>query len=451
MTRQEQDQINYMAPFISMVFLFFIVGFLTTANGQFQGPLKAVFLRDAGDLKNTFATLISFSWFLAYPLTGGIGSSWATKFGYKGTLIRALLVMIAGLGVFFLSSWFTVKFPDASVHISTAHVPVGFFIFLIGSFVVGAAVTILQVVINPYLTACTVKGTQPVQRLNIGGSANSIGTTVAPFFVAGIVFGGLSMEEVQVRQLMIPFLALMGVVAVIAFLLTKLSLPDIHGTKADVGEKLEKSVWSFSHLTLGVIAIFFYVGVEVAIGANINLYAEDLLKAGREFSFFGKTDLSIFGVNFSIPALMATLYWGGMLIGRLVSSSLSTISPRIQLTTTAVLATLFTSIAIVLNNPWILVIVGLFHSVMWGAIFTLSVSKLGKYTSVASGVFMIGVVGGAIIPLLQGILADSLNNTVTALGDAIGGWRWTWFVVIAGELFILYYALLGSKVKQSAE
>jgi FHS family L-fucose permease-like MFS transporter len=92
-------------------------------------------------------------------------------------------------------------------------------------------------------------------------------------------------------------------------------------------------------------------------------------------------------------------------------------------------------LAIVFDNPWLLVAVGLFHSIMWGAIFTLSVNGLGKYTSVASGVFMIGVVGGAIIPLLQGMLADMYS-----------GWHWTWIIVLAGELFILYYARFGSRI-----
>ena len=435
-----QKQLNYVGPFITMVFLFFIVGFLTTANTQFQGPLKEAFLEGVGDLKNTFATLITFSWFLAYPLCGGIGSKWTTKYGYKGTLIRSLFIMIFGLGFFFLSSWFTVKFPSANINMGTNVVPFGFFIFLIGSFVVGASATIMQVVINPYLTACYVKGTQPIQRLAIGGSANSIGTTIAPFFVTGIVFGGLAMENVQVEQLMIPFFSLMVIMAIVVFILFRLSLPDIEGTKAEVNEKLEKSVWSFSHLTLGVIAIFFYVGVEVCIGANINLYAIDHEVIHGQFSFFGNSSLTLFGINFAIPALMATLYWGGMLIGRLFGSSLSTVPPRAQLVLTTVMATIFTSLAIIFNNPWFLVAVGLFHSIMWGAIFTLSVAKLGKYTSVASGVFMIGVFGGAVFPLLQGALADIL-----------GGWRWSWFLVIVGEIYMLYYALFGSRIKQSEE
>lgn len=414
--KQQETQTNYIGPFLTMVFLFFIVGFLTTANTQFQGPLKETFLSEVGELKNTFATLITFSWFLAYPICGGLGATWINKHGYKGTLIRGLGLMIIGLGLFFISSYFTVHYPEADWQIGNNTVPYGFLIFLLGSFVVGASATVLQVVINPYLTACSVKGTQAIQRLAIGGSANSVGTTLAPYFVTGIVFGGLSMEEIRIEQLMLPFFVLMIIIALIVFLLTRLSLPNIQGTKAEKGEKLERSVWSFRHLTLGVVAIFFYVGVEVCIGANINLYAIEM--------------------NHHSPALLATLYWGGMLVGRLVGSSLSKISPRVQLTVTTIAAGVLSLMAILFNSPWLLAAVGLFHSIMWGAIFTLSIAHLGKYTSIASGVFMIGVVGGAILPLFQGILADLL-----------GSWQWSWNIVLFGEMFMLYYALIGSKVR----
>jgi len=418
-TYASPKQVNYLIPFITLVILFFFVGFLTTANGQFQGPLKAAFLSGAGDLKNTFATLISFSWFMAYPLTGGLASSWVNKYGYKRTLLQGLVILILGLGIFWSSSRYTVQFPESSVQIASATIPTGYFIFLLGSFVVGAAATILQVVINPYLSSCDVKGTQPVQRMSIGGSSNSIGTTVAPFFVTGIVFGGAAMEDVQVSQLQVPFICLMGVIALVTIVLSRMSLPDIQGTRTEGGEKLERSIWSFRHLTLGVIAIFFYVGVEVCIGANINLYAGQL----------GKADVT----------LMATLYWGGMLVGRLISGSLNKISAAVQLSFTALIATLLVMAAMLINEPWLLVAVGLFHSVMWGAIFALSVNKLGKYTSIASGVFMIGVIGGALMPLLQGMMADTLE----------GVWRWTWVIVLVGEIYILYYGLSGCKVRKS--
>lgn len=438
---KNEKQVNYLAPFITLVILFFFVGFLTTANGQFQGPLKAVFLSQAGELKNTLATLISFVWFLAYPLTGGIGASWVTKYGYKRTLVQALIVLTAGLLIFWMSAAFTTAYPDAGFRVASAVIPWGFVIFLVGSYVAAAAATILQVVINPYLTACDVKNTQPVQRLNIGGSANSLGTTIAPFFVTGIVFGGLSMEDLEISQIQSSFLVLVAVFLLVTLALTKMRLPDIAGTKAGEGEKLEKSVWSFRHLTLGIVAIFFYVGVEVCVGQNINLYASELEKTGRTLSFFGMGSLTLFGINFAIPALMATLYWGGMLVGRIISSSIRTVTPQAQLSVVAVFALLSVILAMAFDNPWFLVIVGFFHSVMWGAIFTLSVNKLGKYTSVASGVFMTGVIGGSLLPLFQGMFADAMA----------GVWRWTWVIVVAGEIYILYYALLGSKVKQSAE
>lgn len=416
----KNGQQNYTGPFLAMVFLFLIVGFLTTANTQFQGPLKEAFLSDAGALKNTFATLITFSWFLAYPLSGPVGSRWVNAHGYKGTLLRGLMVMAIGLALFFVSSWVTVQFPQAIIGSGKISLHIGFLVFLLGSFITGASATILQVVINPYLSACSIKGTQSIQRLAIGGTANSIGTTVAPYFVTGIVFGGLAAEEVSINQIMIPFLALTAVILILLGLLSRFSLPDIEGTRNEGSEKLEKSVWSFRHLTLGVIAIFFYVGVEVCIGGNINLYAMD---KGMES-----------------PALLATLYWGGMLIGRSVGSSLSRIPPRTQLIVTTVSASVLVCAAMILDNPWILAAVGLFHSIMWGAIFTLATARLGKYTSIASGVFMIGVVGGAVLPLLQGMIAD-----------AAGVWRSSWFIVLAGELFMLYYAVSGSRIRQTAD
>lgn len=438
---QSNKQVNYLVPFVTLVILFFFVGFLTTANGQFQGPLKAAFLKNAGTLKNTFATLISFSWFLAYPLVGGLGTKWINRYGYKKTLILGLMILIAGLGVFWFSSWYTVQYPLSEVNVGSAIIPLGYFIFLLGSFVVGAAATVLQVVINPYLTACDVKGTQAVQRLNIGGSSNSIGTTVAPFFVTGIVFGGLSMEQVQVDQLQTPFLYLMLIIILVTVVFSRINLPDIQDTRSVGDEKLERSIWSFSHLKLGVVAVFFYTGVEVCIGANINLYTSQLAGSGTVISFFGLKTLSLFGVNFSIPALMATLYWAGMLIGRLISSSLSKIPADKQLAFTAFFATILVIAAMIANEPWLLVAVGLAHSVMWGAVFTLSINQLGKYTSAASGVFMIGVIGGALLPLFQGLFADFLG----------GNWRWTWLLVVIGELYILYYALWGSKVKNLPE
>ena len=411
------NQKNYLGPFITMVFLFLIVGFLTVVFQQFQKPLESAFLDNVGKIKNTLAILVTFTWFLAYPLTGSTGSKWVDKFGYKKTLGRALIVMIVGLLVCAGSAWL-----GSNTDIKIGNISIGFYVFLLGTFIVGAAATVMQVVINPYLIASKVGGTTGTQRNIIGGAANSIGTTVAPFFVSGIIFGGAAISNVKIEQVTIPFLLLAATIVIVALVVSRLTLPNIAGTRT-TGEVLEKSIWSFSHLKLGVIGIFFYVGIEVAIGANINMYADWL---GGSFAAKATT--------------MAALYWGGMLVGRLIGSFLK-ISAQTQLTVTTIVATGLVLAAIFTGNPWLLVGVGLLHSIMWSGIFSLAVKKLGKYMAKGSGALMIGVIGGAILPWLQGVWADAMG----------GAWTWTWFIVVAGELYILYYALIGSKVKQSAD
>lgn len=411
------EQKSYLGPFLTMVFLFFIVGFLTVVFQQFQNPLKSAFLENAEAIKNTLSIMVTFTWFLAYPIMGGTGSKWVDHYGYKKTLIRALILMVFGL----LISSGSAYVGSMENAVSIAGVPIGFFVFLLGSFVVGSAATIMQVVINPYLAACNVKGTSSIQRITIGGSSNSIGTTIAPYFVAGIVFGGAAISDIKIDQVILPFILLAVTIAVVVAIVSRLTLPHIEGTTNEGGEKLEKSIWSFSHLKLGVVAIFFYVGVEVCIGANINLYAAWL---GDTFA--------------ERASSMAMLYWGGMLVGRLVGSTLSRVSAKTQLVVTSIGATVLVIVSMITKNPWFLVGIGLLHSIMWSGIFALAITDLGKYTSKGSGALMIGVLGGAIMPLMQGMMADALG----------GNWAWTWTIVIAGEIYILYYALAGSKVKQ---
>ena len=156
--------------------------------------------------------------------------------------MRGLLVMIVGLGLFFASSYFTVHFPEANWHAGNNVIPGGFLIFLLGSFVVGARLPSASGY-KSLSDGLPCQGYPVHQRWLIGGSANSVGTTLAPYFVTGVVFGGLSMEDIQIDQLMVPFLALMAVISLIVLLLMKLSLPDIQGTRVEKGEKLEKKVY----------------------------------------------------------------------------------------------------------------------------------------------------------------------------------------------------------------
>ncbi len=429
-----------LGPFAVLTFIYFIVGFLTTVNGQFQGPLKIAFLSEADELRNTLTTLISFFFFLGYLVNSSLGGRWINAHGYKPTLLRALGVMIGGLLMYALSSLFVSLFPHAAVRIGQDSVSYGYFIFLIGSFLMGTSAALLQVVINPYIAAYELPNTQPVQRVNIVCAINSLGTTIAPFFVTGVIFSGVSLSEVTSDQLLIPFLLIALSIVLTTLVTSRLALPDLAGTRSVSPQTQQRSIWSFRHLTLGVIAIFFYVGTEVSIGVNVNLHAMEQIEAGMGLNFLGKHHLMLWGLDFGIPALLATLYWGGLMVGRIIFSFFNNISSRVMLTGTTIVATLLIFVAMLTNNLWVLISVGLCHSVMWGCIFTLAVKGLGEYTSKASGVFMMGVFGGAVIPLLQGVLAD-----------ALGSWQWTWTLALGCELVMLAYALWGSKVHETNE
>ncbi len=423
-----------LAPFVLLTFIYFIVGFLTTVNGQFQAPLQIAFLSEVEFLRNTLTTLIPFTFFLGYLINSPLGGKWIGKVGYKKTMLRALLYMIGGVVLYLVAALFATHIMELGVNIGADYIPWGFFIFLLGSYAMGTSAAILQVVINPYVNAYDLPGTQPIQRMSIVCAINSFGTTIAPFFVTGVLFAGVAMTDVHAQQLITPFAILALFIALITVISYRMRLPDIQGTFSS--EKLKRSIWSFSHLKWGVIAIFFYVGAEVCIGVNINLHAVELIESGKPLLFFGSENLTIAGLELGIPALLATLYWGGLMVGRTMSSFLRSVTARAQLVVSALLAIVFTIIAIFAQNLWILVAVGLCHSIMWGAIFTLAVDKLKEYTSKASGVFMMGVFGGAVFPLIQGVMADSL-----------GSWQWTWVLVIVCEGVILYYALVKSKIK----
>jgi FHS family L-fucose permease-like MFS transporter len=161
------------------------------------------------------------------------------------------------------------------------------------------------------------------------------------------------------------------------------------------------------------------------------------MDSGHPITFFGKTDIIVGGVDLGIHALLSTLYWGGFLVGRAISSFLTKISARTQLITTTILATILALTSMMTQNLWFLVAIGLLHSSMWSCIYTLSIKGLNKYTSKASGIFISAVFGGAVFTLIQGGLADVL-----------GSWRWTWVLIVICELVMLTYALFGSRIRE---
>ena len=423
-------------PFLLLTFIYFIVGFLTTVNGQCQGPLKVAFLSEVTATKNSLATLISFAFFLGYLLNSAKTGKLLNKIGYKQTLVRSMMVMVLGLAFYLASALCAQYWGGAGVHISQDFVPFGYFVFLFGSYLMGTAAAMLQVVINPYIAAYPLPGTQPVQRMNFTCAVNSFGTTIAPFFVTSVMFAGVSLDSVEASQLTLPFLAMMLIIGFTTWSTSKANLPDIEGTREEepkddanaaadgkaVAATQKRSIWSFRHLKYGVITIFFYVGTEVSIGNNMNLHAMDLMNHGYVLS----------------PALLATLYWGGFMVGRMVSASLKNVAPRPMLITVTIAAIILMTVSMFTQNLWLLAAVGLFHSVMWSCIFTLSVDGLKEYTSKASGIFMMGVFGGAVFPVIQGLIADY-----------VGSWQYTWLVALVCEFVILWYGLIGYRKQEN--
>lgn len=403
-------------PFLLLTFVYFIVGFLTTVNGQCQGPLKVAFLSEVTENNNSLTTLISFSFFLGYLLNSSKTGRMMNRLGYKKTLIRSMMVMVMGVAFYFASALCAEYCSDVTIGFGNDIVPIGYFVFLLGSYIMGTSAAMLQVVINPYIAAYPLPGTQAVQRMNFTCAINSIGTTIAPFFVTAVMFSGVPLDRVSASQLTLPFLVMMIVIAFTTWTTSKASLPDIEGTREEMSDKPRRSIWSFRHLRYGVITIFFYVGTEVGVGNNMNLHAMDLMKQGYDLS----------------PALLATLYWGGFLVGRMVSAGLKNVAPRPMLITVTVATIALMTTSLFTENLWLMAAVGLFHSVMWSCIFTLSVDGLKEYTSKASGIFMMGVFGGAVFPVLQGMLADSM-----------GSWQYTWLIPLFCEFVILWYGLIG--------
>ncbi|WP_424038694.1 MFS transporter [Porphyromonas endodontalis] len=414
---------THLRPFIFMVILMALIGFITSLNQQFQAPLKETFLAESGALKNAFATFITFSFFLSYLLMGPVSARYLQRCGYKKTLLKGIVVVAFSLIVFELSALSFQWIGEGSLNhitIGSIQLPLGYFLFLIGSFVSGTGLTYLQSSVNPYVVVCKVPHTTGVTRQNIAGTGNSLMTTLVPLFVGLVIFGGKEGSELEVSAIFLPMAILILFVGLLYFGVRTTNLPELPNTTEAKGEHLEHSVFSFRHLTLGVIGIFMYVGCEVCVGSNIVLYAQQDL-----------------GISYEMAVKWASLYWFSMLVGRFFSSFLSMIKAHIQLAVSTFCAGLLVVLAILLKMPWLLIGVGLFHSLMWGAIFSLSLEGLGKYTARATGVLLMGVVGGAILPFTQGLLADLFHS-----------WTWTWLLIIAGEVYMLYYALWGYKPKQ---
>jgi len=418
---------------ITMIFLFGMISFVT----NLAAPIGNIWKMQPGiEGSNTLGMMGNMMNFLAYAFMGIPAGNLLKKKGYKFTALAALLVGLLGVFVQYLSG-------IVGVGSTIGNIPANFFVYLLGAFIAGFSVCMLNTVVNPMLKI--LGGKRSNQYIQIGASFNSLTGTLTPMLV-GAMIGTLTKDTLISDVNTLLFMA-MGVFAAAFVILLFVPIQDPAATKA---EGKVASPLSYRHFVLGVIAIFLYVGVEVGIPGTLNFYLSDPEKgAGMDPS-----------TAVAIAGFVAGTYWFLMLVGRLVSSVISgKVSARTQLSCVSAVALVLLILAIFLGNSstvsmpvfkgqgfgmvqvpiaaLLLVLCGLCTSVMWGTIFDLSVEGLGAATEKASGIFMAMVVGGGIIPLVQNFVADKVS------------YMSSYWVIAACVVFILYFAVSGSKVKKA--
>ena len=415
---------NLALPIATMFALFFIIAFVTGLQNPFGVMIKEQFV-----LSNLESQLGNFANFIAYAFMGIPAGLLLQRVGYKMTAKIAVLVGLVGVLITFLSSRLgnnpSVVFP----------------IYLIGAFVSGFSMCMLNTVVNPMLNTLGSGGNKGNQLIQFGGACNSIGATIAP------VLGGYLMgSSVELTSAALALYIAMAIFVVAFVVLSTVDIPEPQVEKSSLSLK-EGIVGplSYRHFVLGIVAIFIYVGVEVGIPNIANLWmTQPIDNGGLEL---GK----------DVAGSVVGTYWFLMLVGRLIGASVaSKISSRVMLTSVASVAMILVLLAIFLPssttvqmpafksdisfgmdivpvNIMLLVLVGLCTSVMWGGIFNLAVEGLGKYTEAASGIFMVMVCGGGVLPAVQGAIADATSYTAS------------YWLIIAGLAYMLFFALVGSR------
>jgi FHS family L-fucose permease-like MFS transporter len=387
-----------------MVTLYFSIGFITALNDILVPHFKDLF-----HLTQTLALLVQFCFFGAYFVMS-LPSGWVIgKIGYKNGIVAALSTM--GIGLLF--------FQPASILVSYP-------VFLFGLFVVGSGLALLQVAINPYVGALG-KPETAASRLNLCGFLNSGATTLAPKLGAMFIFVAAGATTAQLaKSVRTPYLLIAGFTFLVAVVTLFVPLPEVIPTeKVETAAKGQGSAWDFVHLRLGALGIFTYVGAEVAIGSIL-------------INFLGQPSMG--GLSHEAAAVYVSLYWGGAMVGRFIGTfALVWVRAERALAAVASAAILLVAITMFGHGPvvmWAAVSCGLFNSVMWPCIFPLSVKGLGRFTNRGSGILVTMIVGGAIVPEVQGLLADKL------------GYQLSFGVVLLCYAYILFFALTGYKVRQ---
>lgn len=428
----EKKKSNVVA-IVTMCFIFAMISFVTNMAAPF-GNIWGYKYEWAGMMGN----LMNFA---AYLFMGIPAGKMLMKIGYKKTTLVALAVGFIGIVIQYLSSLL-----GAGVEVFSYKgqpVELNLIIYLLGAFVCGFCVCILNTVVNPMLNILGGGGNRGNQLIQTGGTLNSLTGTLTPLLV-GALIGTLSPSTSMKDVTPLLFIA-MGVFAVAFIIISMVKIPE--PAKERNATTYEHSAWKFRHFVLGAIAIFFYVGIEIGIPAQVNFFLSDASAKGAGIAVNGA----------AIGGAIAAVYWLLMMVGRAASTAISgKVSTRTQMIAVSTVAIILILIAIFIpkdirvNMPGysaadgfgmfqvplsclFLVLCGLCTSVMWGAIYNLAVEGLGKYTEQASGIFMMLVVGGGVMPFIQNLIAKS------------AGYMVSYWLVIAMLAYLLYYALIGCK------
>ena len=391
-----QEQGTQTFAFIAMTCLFFFWGFITVLN-----DILIPFLKESFDLNYTQAMLVQFCFFGAYFIVSPFAGRLIDKVGYQQGIVLGLLTTAAGCILFY---------PSASFHV--------YGLFLFAFFVLASGITILQVAANPYVAALGPEKTA-ASRLNLAQAANSLGTTVGPIIGAALILGVVAADASAVQG---PYLMIAGLLIAAALVFRNIKLPKLAHVEA-TGEESDGNIWEHRSLVLGALAIFLYVGGEVSIGSFLVNYFSESSSAGMSTADAGE---------------MVAYYWGAAMIGRLVGAVLMNyVAATKYLAVNALIAIIM--IIVSMNSTgdvamWSILAVGFFNSIMFPTIFTLAVKGLGSMTSKGSGLVCQAIVGGALIPLVQGVAADSI------------GIQLSFIVPMLCYIYIGWYALNGAEV-----
>ena len=405
---------SYGAPLATVTTLFFMWGFLTCLNDILVPHLKPIF-----DLNYTKVMLIQFAFFGAYFLFSIPSAKIIDWIGYQRSMVVGLLVM--GLGAF--------------LFVPAASVP-SYPLFLGALIVLAAGITCLQVAANPYVTVLG-KPETASSRLNLTQAFNSLGTFLAPFFGGlFILTAARNIDEVralapdalqayrlhEAATVKLPYVGLGIALVLLAIAIGSFKLPKIPHAQHQLGEKVNDSIWKHPNLIFGAIGIFVYVGAEVSIGSFL-------------VNYFSQPEIG--GLTEKVAASFVAFYWGGAMVGRFIGSALlQKVKTGGLLAICAVCAAGLVAVSMLTNGHtamYSIILVGFFNSIMFPSIFTLGVAELGPLTGDGSGVMIMAIVGGAIIPVAQGWIADHI------------GIHHAFFLPVICYLYILYFALSGSR------